>query len=62
MASRQPQRTPPRRRLSPRSIALLNRSRELLDRMTPGNVSHHRGNIQLMLSAVLAEAEGKPIK
>jgi uncharacterized damage-inducible protein DinB len=42
-----------------RAIAMLQRSRDLLDRMTPGNVAHHRGNIHLMLSAVQAEAEGK---
>lgn len=45
--------------LSDRSLACLKRSRELLDRMTPGNVAHHRGNIRLMISAVIDEAEGK---
>lgn len=47
--------------LSDHAMALLRRSLELLDRMTPGNVAHHRGNIHLMLSAVIAEAEGKRI-
>ena len=44
-------------RLSPNSIGCLRRAAELSERITPGNCSHHRGNILLMLRAVLAEVE-----
>lgn len=44
-------------RLSATSVQCLRRSVELIERITPGNCSHHAGNIRVMLKAVLEEVE-----
>lgn len=44
-------------RLSGTSLQCLRRSLELIERITPGNCSHHKGNIRVMLKAVLDEVE-----
>jgi len=49
-------------RLSATAMSCLRRSIELVERITPGNCSHHAGNIRVMLRAVLDEAERKANK
>jgi CBS domain containing-hemolysin-like protein len=49
----------PRNKLTRRGISLLENSIEVLKRMTPGNVAHHRANAEMMLYAVLSEAKGR---
>lgn len=47
-------------RLSKTSVDCLRRSIELVERITPGNCSHHAGNIRVMLKAVLSEVDESP--
>lgn len=48
-------------RLSGTSLQCLRRSLELIERITPGNCSHHKGNIRVMLKAVLDDVESPNI-
>lgn len=44
-------------RLSGTAVQCLRRSIELVEKITPGNCSHHAGNIRVMLKAVLEEVQ-----
>jgi hypothetical protein len=41
-------------------LRLLGRSLELIERITPGNVTHHAGNIRVMLSGAIDKLKATP--